>query len=398
VSSQGDQASIRVGIEKIDQLINQVGELVITQAMLAQSVAHLDPARHRALLAATADLERNTRALQESAMSIRMLPISFVFNRFPRVARDLAARLGKQVALALEGEATELDKGLIEKIADPLTHLVRNSIDHGIEAPERRAAAGKSATGTVVLRASHQGGNIVIRVQDDGAGLDRDRILAKARERGMAVHDGMTDAEVYQLVFEAGFSTAAAVTDVSGRGVGMDVVKRNINEMGGHVEIDSAPGVGTAISIRLPLTLAILDGLSVAVGDELFVIPLTNIVESLQPAAADVKTIAGRGRVLQVRGEYVPVLALHERFRIRPRVTEVERGIAVILEAEGAKTALLVDELIGQHQVVIKSLETNYRRVPGVSGATIMGDGRVALILDAATLARAAPAGLALAA
>jgi len=331
-------------------------------------------------------------------MSIRMLPISFVFNRFPRVARDLAARLGKQVALALEGEATELDKGLIEKIADPLTHLVRNSIDHGIEAPERRAAAGKSATGTVVLRASHQGGNIVIRVQDDGAGLDRDRILAKARERGMAVHDGMTDAEVYQLVFEAGFSTAAAVTDVSGRGVGMDVVKRNINEMGGHVEIDSAPGVGTAISIRLPLTLAILDGLSVAVGDELFVIPLTNIVESLQPAAADVKTIAGRGRVLQVRGEYVPVLALHERFRIRPRVTEVERGIAVILEAEGAKTALLVDELIGQHQVVIKSLETNYRRVPGVSGATIMGDGRVALILDAATLARAAPAGLALAA
>jgi two-component system chemotaxis sensor kinase CheA len=324
-------------------------------------------------------------------MSIRMMPISFVFSRFPRVVRDLAGKLGKQVELKTVGEGTELDKGLIEKIADPLNHLVRNSLDHGIESPEKRVAAGKPAIGTITLRAFHQGGNIVIEVGDDGAGLNRAKILAKARERGLAVSDAMSDQEVWQLIFEAGFSTAEVVTAVSGRGVGMDVVKRNIYAMGGRVEIDSASGIGTRISVRLPLTLAILDGMSVSVGQEVFIVPLTFIVESLQPAKQDIKTIAGMGTVVHVRGEYLPVVALHEVLNVRPKVTELERGIMVIVESEGAKSAMFVDDLLGQHQVVIKSLETNYRKVPGVSGATIMGDGKVALILDVEALVRTLP-------
>jgi two-component system chemotaxis sensor kinase CheA len=390
-SPQAEQSSIRVSVEKVDTLINLVGELVITQAMLAQNVQQLDPVLHEKLLNGMAQFERNTRDLQESVMSIRMMPISFVFSRFPRVVRDLAAKLNKQVELKTEGEATELDKGVIEKLADPLTHLVRNSLDHGVEAPAVREAAGKPAKGTITLRAFHRGGNIMVEVIDDGAGLNRERLLAKARERGMNVSDAMTDQEVFQLIFEAGFSTAAQVTDVSGRGVGMDVVRRNIREMGGNVEISSAPGAGTRISIRLPLTLAILDGMSVGVGGEVFIIPLTYITESLQPAKEHIKTIAGHGRVVQVRGEYLPVVALHEVFNVRPKETEFDRGIMVMLESEGTKTALFVDELLGQHQVVIKSLESNYRRVQGVSGATIMGDGRVALILDVAGLVVATP-------
>jgi len=386
VAAASEASSIRVSVEKVDQMINLVGELVITQAMLAQTASQVDPVIYEKLISGMGTLERNTRDLQESVMSIRMMPISFVFSRFPRVVRELAAKLNKQVELKTVGEGTELDKGLIEKIADPLTHLIRNSLDHGIELPDTRLAADKPAKGTITLRAFHQGGAIVIEVGDDGAGLSRERILAKAKERGMAVTDAMPDQEVWQLIFEAGFSTAAVVTDVSGRGVGMDVVKRNIQAMGGRVEIDSALGVGTRISIRLPLTLAILDGLSVSVGGELFIVPLTYIIESLQPAVADVKTVNGHGRVVQVRGEYLPVIALHEIFNLRPAVTEVHKGIVVILEAEGRKTAMFVDALVGQHQVVIKSLETNYRRVQGVSGATIMGDGRVALILDAAGL------------
>ncbi len=386
VSPQAEQSSIRVSVEKVDTLINLVGELVITQAMLAQNVLNLDPVLNEKLLNGMAQFERNTRDLQESVMSIRMMPISFVFSRFPRVVRDLAAKLNKQVELKTEGEATELDKGVIEKLADPLTHLVRNSLDHGVESPEDRVAAGKSAKGTITLRAFHRGGNIIVEVVDDGAGLDRQRLLAKARERGMSVSDSMSDQEVYQLIFEAGFSTAAQVTDVSGRGVGMDVVRRNIREMGGSVEINSTLGVGTKISIRLPLTLAILDGMSIGVGKEVFIVPLTNITESLQPLKEHINSIAGRGSVLQVRGDYLPVVALHEIFNLQPSVTEFHKGIMVILESEGAKAALFVDELLGQHQVVIKSLETNYRRVPGVSGATIMGDGRVALILDVAGL------------
>lgn len=387
-ASAGETSSIRVSVEKVDQMINLVGELVITQAMLAQTASQLDPVMFEKLLGGLSQLERNTRDLQESVMSIRMMPISFVFSRYPRVVRDLAAKLNKRVELRTVGENTELDKGLIEKIADPLTHLVRNSLDHGIETAEKRTAAGKPAQGTITLSAFHQGGSIVIEVSDDGAGLNRERILAKARERGLPVSDSMTDQEVWLLIFEAGFSTAEKVTDVSGRGVGMDVVKRNIQGMGGRIDIDSALGVGTRISIRLPLTLAILDGLSVAVGDQMFIVPLNNIIESLQPNASDIKTVSGQGRVVQVRGEYLPVIALHEVFNLRPQVTDVHKGILVILEAEDQKAALFVDDLIGQHQVVIKSLESNYRRVQGVSGATIMGDGKVALILDTAALVK----------
>lgn len=388
-ASTSETSSIRVSIEKVDQMINLVGELVITQAMLAQTASQLDPVIFEKLLSGMNQLERNTRDLQESVMSIRMMPISFVFSRYPRVVRDLAAKLNKRVELRTVGENTELDKGLIEKIADPLTHLVRNSLDHGIEVTEKRIAIGKPAQGTITLRAFHQGGSIVIEVSDDGAGLNRAKILTKAKERGLPVNDGMTDQEVWSLIFEAGFSTAETVTDVSGRGVGMDVVKRNIQSMGGRIDIESALGVGTRISIRLPLTLAILDGLSVAVGDQMFIVPLNYITESLQPTAADIKTVSGHGRVVQVRGEYLPVIALHEVFNLRPNVTAVHEGILVILEAEDHKAALFVDDLVGQHQVVIKSLESNYRRVQGVSGATIMGDGKVALILDTAALVMA---------
>lgn len=388
-ATSNEASSIRVSIEKVDQMINLVGELVITQAMLAQTASQFDPVVFEKLHSGMNQLERNTRDLQESVMSIRMMPISFVFSRYPRVVRDLASKLNKRVELKTVGENTELDKGLIEKIADPLTHLVRNSLDHGIEQPENRRAAGKSMQGTITLRAFHQGGSIVIEVSDDGAGLNRAKILAKARERGLSIHDGMTDQEVWQLIFEAGFSTADAITDVSGRGVGMDVVKRNIQSLGGRIDIESSFGVGTRISIRLPLTLAILDGLSVAAGDQMFIVPLNYIIESLQPTAADIKTVSGNGRVVQVRGEYLPIIALHEIFNLHPNVTSVHDGILIILEAEGRKAALFVDDLVGQHQVVIKSLETNYRRVKGVSGATIMGDGKVALILDTAALVMA---------
>ncbi|MGE0801448.1 MAG: chemotaxis protein CheW [Lautropia sp.] len=385
-SSNADASSIRVSVQKIDQLINLVGELVITQAMLTQTAAHVDPVLHQKLLNGLGLLQRNTRDLQESAMSIRMLPMSFVFGRFPRVVRDLAGQLNKRVELVTEGETTELDKGLIERIIDPLTHLVRNSLDHGIESPARREAAGKPAVGTLTLRAFHRGGNIMIEVVDDGGGLDRDRILAKARERGMNVGDAMSDSEVFQLIFEAGFSTAEKVTDVSGRGVGMDVVKRNIRSMGGNVDISSTKGAGTRITIRLPLTLAILEGMSVSVGDEVFIVPLTHIIESLQPSADQIRTVAGRGTVVRVRGEYLPVVTLQSVFGVAGEVRRYEQGIMVVLEEDDQKIALFVDALLGQHQVVIKSLETNYRKVAGVSGATIMGDGRVALILDVAGL------------
>ncbi len=379
-------SSIRVSIEKVDQLINLVGELVITQAMLTQSASELDPAVVERLQNGLSQLERNTRDIQESVMAVRMLPISFVFSRFPRVVRDMATKLNKQIELKTLGEGTELDKGLIEKIADPLTHLIRNSLDHGIEMPEKRIAAGKSPTGTITLNAFHQGGNIVIEVADDGGGLSRSRILNKAKERGMNVSDDMPDSAVWMLIYEAGFSTAEVVTDVSGRGVGMDVVKRNIAELGGRVEIDSAEGFGTRTTIRLPLTLAILDGLSVSVGGQTFIAPLGSIVESLQVNIDDLKSVSGEGHLLRVRGEYLPLISLHEVFNIKNAVTDFTKGIVVIIETERKKIALMVDELLGQHQVVIKSLESNFRKVSGISGATIMGDGKVALILDVAAL------------
>lgn len=387
---QGGDASIRVGVDKVDQLINLVGELVITQAMLAQSALQVDPVEFERLHNGLAQLERNSRDLQEAVMSIRMMPMSVVFARFPRVVRDVSHKLGKQVELKLSGEDTELDKGLIESIIDPLTHLVRNSLDHGIEPPAARAALGKPPTGTITMKAYHQSGNVVIEVGDDGAGLNRERILAKARERGLNVHDQMSDQEVFQLIFEAGFSTAEQVTEVSGRGVGMDVVRRNIAALGGRVEIDSRPGAGTRITVRLPLTLAILDGMSVAVGAETYIIPLGYVIESMQAERAMLKSIAGVERLVQVRDEYLPVVALHEIFRVPGAVAALDAGIMIVIEADGTRAALFVDAMLGQHQVVIKSLESNYRKVPGVSGATIMGDGRVALILDVPMLAEMA--------
>jgi two-component system chemotaxis sensor kinase CheA len=378
-------SSIRVSVEKVDQLINLVGELVITQAMLIQTVAQMQAAPERLHLG-VAQLERNSRDLQEAVMSIRMLPISFVFSRFPRVVHDLSAKLGKQVELRTIGDDTELDKSLVERIVDPLTHLIRNSLDHGIEPPAQRAALGKRPVGTITLKASHQGGNVVIEVRDDGAGLNRDKILAKARARGMPVSEQMSDAEVFNLIFEPGFSTAETITDVSGRGVGMDVVRRNILALGGRIDIESMLGIGTRITVRLPLTLAILDGMSVAVGQQTYILPLAYVMESLQAEAGDIKTLANQARVIQVRGEYLPVVALHELFHIPGAISQFSRGIMVILNADGAAAALFVDALVGQHQVVIKSLEANYRRVPGISGATIMGDGHVALILDVPAL------------
>ena len=383
-----DGGSIRVGVEKVDQLINLVGELVITQAMLKQTVSTLDPVLHDRLLNGMEQLERNARDLQEAVMGIRMMPMDYVFSRFPRLVRDLASKLGKKVDLITQGRATELDKGLIERIIDPLTHLVRNSLDHGIELPEQRRARGKPETGRLTLAAQHSGGNIIIEVADDGAGLDRERILAKAQAQGIPISDNPSDEEIWQLIFAPGFSTATQVTDVSGRGVGMDVVKRNIQGMGGHVQLSSRPGGGTVTRIVLPLTLAILDGMSVKVGAEVFILPLSHVTESLQPTNDQFRTLAGDDRVLYVRGEYLPLVELHRAFSVAGAQTDPEQAIVVIMQAEDRRFALMVDQLVGQHQVVVKSLEANYRKVPGISAATILGDGSVALIVDVFALAR----------
>ena len=387
-AAQPEAATIRVAINKVDQLINLVGELVITQAMLAQNSRALDPAVYQQLLTGLSDLDRNTRDLQESVMSIRMIPMSIVFSRFPRMLRDLAGKLGKKVDFVTQGEATELDKGLVEKITDPLTHLVRNSCDHGVEMPAERIAAGKSETGTITLSASHQGGSIVIEVRDDGRGLSREKILNKARERGLDVSDQMSDADVWQLIFAPGFSTAAVVTDVSGRGVGMDVVKKNITALNGTVEIDSAEGYGMKVSVRLPLTLAIMDGMSVGVGDEVYILPLSSVVESFQVKAEAVSTVGQGSQLVKVRDEYMPVIELEKVFQVPRFDLEKSCDIMVVVEADGSRVALLVDELLGQQQVVVKNLESNYRKVPNVSGATILGDGKVALILDTGALVR----------
>jgi two-component system chemotaxis sensor kinase CheA len=390
MQAQMESTTIRVDVKKVDQLINLVGELVITQAMLAQNSRGLDSGAYQQLLAGLADLDRNTRDLQESVMSIRMIPMSIVFSRFPRMLRDLANKLGKKVELVTLGEATELDKGLVEKITDPLTHLVRNSCDHGVEMPSDRLAKGKSEHGTITLSASHQGGSIVIEVRDDGRGLSREKILRKAQERGIEVSEQMSDADVWQLIFAPGFSTADEVTDVSGRGVGMDVVKRNIAALNGSVEIDSAEGYGMKVSVRLPLTLAIMDGMSVGVGEEVYILPLSSVVESFQVNSNDVSTVAQGSQLVKVREEYMPVIALEKIFQVPRFDLNKSSNIMVVVEADGSRVALLVDELLGQHQVVVKNLESNYRKVPNVSGATILGDGTVALILDTGGLVRRA--------
>ena len=385
-SGGGTEGTLRVQVSKVDALINLVGELVITQAMLKQAGSELEPSQHERLLAGLVQLERNTRDLQEAVIGIRMLPVGSVFSRFPRLVRDLSARLNKQVRLKTIGEATELDKGVIEKIADPLVHLVRNSIDHGLETADDRVAAGKPESGTITLAASHQGGHIVIEVSDDGRGLNRDKILSKAIERGLAVPDNPTDTQVWELIFAPGFSTADQVTDVSGRGVGMDVVRKNILALGGEVGIESATGKGTKITVRLPLTLAILDGMLVQVGGETFVLPLGFVIEALQPQSENIRTVQADSRVLKVRGDYLPLFSVARLYKIEQEAAN--EPMVVVVESDGKRLALEVDALLGQQQVVVKNLEANYRRIPGISGATILGDGRVALIVDVGGLAR----------
>ncbi len=375
--------SIRVNTDKIDNLINLVSELVITQSMLSQLGTQFEIAQFEKMRDGLEQLKRNTRELQESVMQIRMLPISFSFNRFPRLIHDLSAKLDKRVELKLSGEQTELDKTVLEKIGDPLVHLVRNALDHGIEAPELRRMAGKAEIGTVFLQAYHQGGNVVIEIADDGAGLQKEKLLRKARERGLIGQDEqLSDEKIYDLIFHPGFSTAGQVSDVSGRGVGMDVVKRNIKDLGGTVEIASTEGKGSKFTIRLPLTLAILDGQLVRVGEETYIIPLVSIIESLQVKSDKIKTVTGKTELYMLREEYISIIRLYDVFNVQPDSTRLEEGLLVVVEGDGQRAAILVDELLAQQQVVIKSLETNYHSVKGISGATILGDGAVALILD----------------
>ncbi|WP_199096948.1 chemotaxis protein CheA [Dyella sp. ASV21] len=388
--SSAESSSVRVSIDKIDGLINLVGELVITQSMLDTfRGGEIDPARLAMLEQGLAQLGRHTRELQESVMGIRMLPIASVFNRFPRMVRDISQKLGKQVKLELVGEQTELDKTVLEKIGDPMVHLVRNAIDHGLETPDKRRASGKGDTGTLKLQASHRGGNIVVEVSDDGAGLNRDAIVNKAIQRGIiASAEGMTDDQVAELIFQPGFSTAAVTTDLSGRGVGMDVVRRNVSDLGGTVTIRSTQGKGSTFTIILPLTLAIIDGLTAAVGEERYIVPLVSIVESVQLRAEAVRSVAGGGELFRFRNEYLPVIRLHDVFNCDSAVQAIDEGLMVVVEGDGTRVGLFVDGLIGQQQAVVKSLEANYRRVQGVSGATILADGSVALIVDIAGLVR----------
>ncbi|MCU7987309.1 chemotaxis protein CheA [Shewanella sp. SW24] len=385
-ATPAQDATLRVETSKIDTLVNLAGELVITQSMLTLIGNEMTGDLGERLKTALNELERNTREMQEAVMSVRMLPVSFVFNRFNRLVRDLSEQLGKNVNLVIEGGNTEIDKGMIEKLVDPLTHLVRNSLDHGIEKPEKRLAAGKSEVGVLSLKASQRGGNIVIAVHDNGAGLNRERIIQKARENGLQVADNSSDKQVWQLIFAAGFSTAEEVTDVSGRGVGMDVVRRNIEALGGRIDIESTEGQGSTFEIQLPLTLAIVDGMTVSVGNQIYILPLVHIIESIQPQTEQLKFLA-KERLLKVREEYLPLLNLYQLMEIEPNARCPEEGIVVLLESNHKRFGLCVDALVGQQQVVIKSLEKHYRRIPGVSGATIMGDGSVALILDVESLA-----------
>lgn len=378
-----ESASIRVGTDKVDSLINMVGELVITQSMLGELGRNFTVDRLPRLLEGLDQLNNHTRELQESVMRIRMLPISFAFSRFPRLVHDTSKSLNKKVELELLGEQTELDKTVMERIGDPLVHLVRNSLDHGIELPEARVAAGKDEMGKITLNAFHQGGNIVIQIIDDGGGLNKERILSKAIENGLVkASDNLSDDQIHDLIFKAGFSTAAEITDISGRGVGMDVVRRNIQELNGSVEVESKAGEGSTFTIRLPLTLAILDGQLIRVGSDVFIFPLVSIVESIQTYDQMIHRVSSGCEVLRLRDEYVPIVRLWDIFNIKPDSEKLEDGLLVVVEGDNMKVAILVDDLLAQQQVVIKSLQENYRSVDGISGATILGDGTVSLILD----------------
>jgi len=383
-------SSIRVDTGKIDTLINMVGELVITQSMLSLIGEQFDINKLDQLKNGLSQLERHTRELQESVMNIRMLPISFVFSRFPRLVHDLSTKLDKKIELVMVGENTEVDKTVVELLSDPLVHLVRNSLDHGIEMPADRVAAGKPEMGTITLEAYHRGGNIVIEVRDDGKGLNKEVLKTKAIEKGLIEADAvLSDKQIYELIFMAGFSTAEKLTDVSGRGVGMDVVRRNIQSLGGNIEIISELGKGSTIAIHLPLTLAILDGQSIAVGDERFIIPLGAIVESVHITKSMINRVVGKGETFRLREEYLPIVRMHEIFDVKSvKSTNLTEGLIVVVDGQGIRCGLFIDDLLGQQQVVIKSLEANYRKVEGVSGATILGDGSVALILDIPGLVR----------
>jgi two-component system chemotaxis sensor kinase CheA len=385
---KGDASSIRVSVDKIDRIVNLVGELVIAQAMVQQSVATQAGKADERLAHSVATLDRNTRELQQAVMSIRMMPMEFVFSRFPRLVYDVSSRLGKKVHLRTQGNETELDKELIEQLVDPLTHVVRNAIDHGIESPADRVKAGKPEMGNIVMRATHRGGSVIIDVTDDGRGLDRDRIIAKARELGLPVDDSWTDVQAWGLIFEAGFSTAKEVTSLSGRGVGMDVVRRNISHMGGSVSVSSEKGKGTTITLQVPLTLAVLDGMIVGVGAEQYIVPLEFVAEAFKPAAGDIRSIVGQPSLVAVRGEHLPIVRLDQAVQLDRESAACPEPICLVVEVDNRRAALMVDNLIGQQQLVVKSLDTNLHSVPGVAGATILGDGRVALILDVSTFTR----------
>ncbi|MFT7243741.1 MAG: two-component system chemotaxis sensor kinase CheA [Candidatus Azotimanducaceae bacterium] len=381
--AKSESGSIRVDIDKIDTMINMVGELVITQSMLGQIGSEFSPDKLTKLQEGLQDLERNVQVLHESVMQVRMLPISFTFNRFPRMVRDLSNQLNKKIDLVVKGETTELDKTVMEKIGDPLVHLLRNSLDHGIEIPADRVAAGKPETGLITLTASHQGGNVVIEISDDGQGLPKEKIKAKAVKNGLVdPNDTLSDEQIQDLIFQPGFSTADQVSDVSGRGVGMDVVRKNIQALGGTVAVKSEEGVGSTFTINLPLTLAILEGQLVRVGKEIYVFPLVSILESLSVDKSQINTVGGSCDLIRLRDDYIPIIPLYEAFGIEPDSLESEKSLVVVVESEGVKVGLMVDELQAQQQVVIKSLESNYRSVQGISGATILGDGTVSLILD----------------
>ena len=382
-----DTGSIRVDTVKIDNVVNLVGEMVITQSILSMIGQEVDGNSGEKLNATLEELSRNIREIQEATMSMRMIHVSFVFNRFPRLVRDLAKTLNKKIDLVIEGGETEVDKSMIEKLADPLTHLVRNSLDHGIEPLEKRLAAGKPEVGTVILKAEQRGGSIVISIQDDGGGLNRDKIMEKAISNGLDVDESMPDEAVWQLIFAPGFSTADAVTDVSGRGVGMDVVRKNIEAIQGSIEISSTAGQGSTFTIKLPLTLAIIDGLCVSVADETYIIPLLNIIESLQPTTEQIKTLAN-DNVLWSRDAYWPLVSLHQQMCIPGKPRPLSESIIVLVEVGKKRYGIIVDQLLGKQQVVIKNLERHYRKVDGISGATIMGDGKVAMIIDVDNLAK----------
>ncbi|MHB1586917.1 MAG: chemotaxis protein CheA [Acidiferrobacteraceae bacterium] len=383
----GDTAltSIRVSTQKIDALINSVGELLITQSMLAQVMRDFSPDRLPLLRVGLSQLERTARVLQEGVMQVRMVPLSFVFNRLPRLVHDVGGKLGKSVTLHITGEQNELDKTVIERIGDPILHLVRNCLDHGIEAPAERVAAGKTETGTISVKAWQKGGSVMIEVRDDGRGLSYERIHAKGVALGLLREEDIPDESgLAELIFAPGFSTAENVSDLSGRGVGMDVVRRNLASLGGTVEVLSHPGQGTCFRARLPLTLAIIDGLSVRIGAQVYVIPLVNVVESVRLDAEQIRYPAGVGALVAVRNEYLPLIPLQEFLDTADG--EGERQLMVVIEADGRKAALRVDDLLDQQQVVLKSLETHYRRPAGVLAATVLGDGRVALVLDPSSL------------